>query len=184
MQVLGNELVRLEEDLLREKNERLRISSQLSSNQEMDNSKGAAAWKKERFILESQREQMKRALDALQGSLEEAEAKLAEFEKQQHTASGHEEEVRKIPPLPHSAIIAAQAMRECEDGSEATRTASSIPLEIQALLPRTTWIPGIETLQTDINQAAERIFAHVKQMEDRQENSLTNTRVSSENTEI
>eukprot|EP00890_Picochlorum_soloecismus_P000837 jgi/Picsp_1/1754/NSC_05226-R1_---NA--- len=120
MRVLGNELVRLEEDLLREKNERLRISS-LSSNQEMENSKeAAAAWEKERFILESQREQMKRALDALQGSLAEAEAKVAEYEEQQRPVSGHEEEARKIPPLPDSAIVAAQAMREHHDGSDTT----------------------------------------------------------------
>ena len=180
MQVLGNELVRLEEDLLREKNERLRVSS-LSSNQEMENGK-EAAWEKERFILESQREQMKRALDALQGSLEEAEAKIAEYEKQQHAVPGHDGVARKIPSLPHSAIIAAQAMEEHQNGSESA-TISSIPLEIQALLPRTTWIPGIETLQTDIHQAAERIFAHIKQMEDRQGTPPT-YRLSSENTGI
>lgn len=185
LQVLGSELVRLEEELLKEKTQRIRLmgasqnthgnhevkTSAEEGKQELAGDAGEqySTAMQENALLKEQIEYLKEVSAQLQESLSSKE----ELERIAEMNIHHDQQSKAdLPPPPTSAIISANAMTVETANVQGTEEADAhlssiitpgrythIPQEIAALLPRRkTWMPGIETLEDDMGEVAERIF--------------------------
>ena len=162
MKVLGNELVRLEEELLKERNELLRLKSSTS---------GTDAEKALRAELETVRKE-NMALSSKVKELEKSASFSAEMQQEMQNLRSKLNEVQNnkgrkdLPVPPMSAVLSTEAMKE--HGMEQS---SAISPEIKSLLPRRAWVPGIESVQEDMHETAQRIFESLDLLEEQLQKS-------------
>ena len=187
VKVLGGELLGLEEKLLRERNERLKLISMSGAGSSRAGSagfhaageEGAAALRREleevsgalrrvqaeKSGMEQEMEARMQRIQALQKRAEEAEAAAGAAVRALEEARQEFAARQAAPsyPIPHSVVLSAgpmQAFGEQGEGGEEEETWGKIdglPAEVRALLPMKTWIPSMDEQQTMQNDVIEAI---------------------------
>lgn len=171
VKVLGGELLGLEEKLLRERNERLKLSA-------MPEGGDRDAFRKEldevSNTLDNEREE-KRGLQARIASLEAALKGFHEQLAAEQTRADRAEAAVKTKssayPIPQSALVCAEAMQEYVEkkahGDLPQLDDARLPDEVRALLPMNSWIPSLEEeekVQQDIVDAIGRLYERIQGM--------------------
>ncbi len=171
VKVLGVELLGLEEKLLRERNERLKLSAlpaagdRDASRKEVEEMyKVVSREREEKMVL---RERLGALEAAHQGLLEELAAERARAETAERAAKARAD----MYPIPQSAMLSAEPMQafvEREARGEAPPLDDArLPDEVRALLPINSWIPSLEEeqkMQQDVVDAIGRLYERIEQL--------------------
>jgi hypothetical protein len=195
VKVLGGELVGLEERLLRETNERLRLVGGQNSRGDIERIQADAR----REIQEAVKEK-----SALQKRVEELEAVQNAMRVELEDERSKSRSLRDGYPVPYSAVLSSNPMssyqREHDDqrnqgdrehtahisedcGLKTEVLPEVLPEVLHALLPLPTWIPSKdrqEAMQKDIAAIISRIYEKIEQKrgEDRAKNEAGAERAS------
>jgi DNA repair exonuclease SbcCD ATPase subunit len=162
VQILGSELILLEEKLLREKNERLKRDAIANKGGESESTlrQEIESCRRDNDMLQSTVAHLQEQLETTQKLLRKSDMERQDAIDTQMKLSHDLEAAMKqhntTVPLPKSALLSADAMDSCADESKEKQT--SIPPEIMALLPAQTWIPGMEDIKDDMNSVSERLY--------------------------
>lgn len=163
VKVLGNELIMLEEKLLREKNQRLKQDFRASTDRESESrlTQEIESSRRDNDLLQSIVADLREQLDNTQQLLRKSDMERRDAIETQLKISNDLETAMKqrdtLVPLPKSAILSADAMNSYAK-EESQEEPTSIPPEIKALLPAQTWIPGIEDFRDDMKSVSERLY--------------------------
>lgn len=171
VKVLGVELLGLEEKLLRERNERLKLSAlpeagdrDASRKESEEMSKIVSREREEKLVL---RERLGALEAAHQGVLVELAAERARAETAERAAKAR----AAAYPIPQSAMLSAEPMQafiEREARGEAPPLDDArLPDEIRALLPIDSWIPSLDEeqkMQKDVVDAIGRLYDRIEQL--------------------
>lgn len=172
VKVLGVELLGLEEKLLRERNERLKLSALPAdvdgdaSRKEADEiSKVISREREEKMVL---RERLGALETAQQGLVEQLAAERARAETAERAAKAR----AAAYPIPQSAIVSAGPMQDFVErearGEAPPLDNARLPDEVRALLPINSWIPSLEEeqkMQQDVVDAIGRLYERIEGLE-------------------
>ena len=182
VKVLGGELLGLEETLLRERSERLKVSSGNAGGDAMAmamaqaQDQAAVVERLQADVVRLEREKVERENDLKEqiacerGRTEKAEAALREMEKAMTAMTKRRGGVPPQSVILSSVSMQAYAENNTSDenstsGASLSLSLSSLPAEVRALLPMKTWIPSMDeqqTMQEDVMEAIGRLYERIE----------------------
>lgn len=180
VKILGVELLGLEEKLLRERNERLKLSARPvggdrdASRREVEEmSKVVSREREEKLALQ---ERIRTLETAGQGLIEELAAERARAEAAERATKAR----APAYPAPQSAMVSAEPMQAFVEREARGETPplddARLPDELRALLPINSWIPSLEEeqkMQQDVVDAIGRLYERIEGLARERNDAIT-----------